>query len=276
VLRHRAIAETRGSGSAESFAYCYDGIDRLTSATNPTAYGLPASEAYTYDPAGNRETPGSPSDYDYDANNRITASPGATYAFDADGNLATKNAGLSSEERFTFDKTNRLAYWEQGPPGSPTASASYAYDPFGRRIRKVANGTTTWFLWDGDVLAAEFDGSGTRTRRYTYDGGWAPAELVVKTGSAEAAYAVTVDHLDTPRMLTDAAGVAVWRSSHEAFGGAVPDEDPDGDTNLVSFAVRFPGQYADAETGLHYNFHRTYDPGIGRYLAIDFAFFASV
>ena len=47
---------------------------------------------------------------------------------------------------------------------------AYAYDPFGRRIKKTANGTTTSFLWDGDVLAAEFDGSGSRTRRYTYDG----------------------------------------------------------------------------------------------------------
>jgi RHS repeat-associated protein len=29
------------------------------------------------------------------------------------------------------------------------------------------------------------------------------------------------------------------------------------------------GQYADAETGLHYNYHRYYDPGTGRYLTAD-------
>jgi YD repeat-containing protein len=251
TLNVDTIAETRGTGSAQTFDYAYDGVDRLVEALNPTAYGLPASEEYEYDAAGNRETPGSPSDYAYDANNRITASPGATYGFDADGNLETKNAGLSSEERFTFDKTNRLVAWEKGLP-TPTASASYAYDPFGRRIQKQTGGTTTWFVWDGDVLAAEFDGSGSRTRRYTYDGGWAPAELVVN-GTSEAAYAVTTDHLDTPRMLTNSAGVAVWRSSHESFGQAVVDEDPDGDSNLVSFHVRFPGQYADAETGFYYN-----------------------
>ena len=32
---------------------------------------------------------------------------------------------------------------------------------------------------------------------------------------------------------------------------------------------RFPGQYYDQETGLHYNYHRYYDPNTGRYLTPD-------
>jgi RHS repeat-associated protein len=32
---------------------------------------------------------------------------------------------------------------------------------------------------------------------------------------------------------------------------------------------RFPGQYYDQETGLHYNYHRYYDPSPGRYLTAD-------
>ncbi|MEW6079692.1 MAG: RHS repeat-associated core domain-containing protein, partial [Thermodesulfobacteriota bacterium] len=32
---------------------------------------------------------------------------------------------------------------------------------------------------------------------------------------------------------------------------------------------RFPGQYYDAETGLHYNGFRYYEPEIGRYLRKD-------
>jgi RHS repeat-associated protein len=33
--------------------------------------------------------------------------------------------------------------------------------------------------------------------------------------------------------------------------------------------LRFPGQYYDRETGLHYNYHRYYDPDTGRYLTPD-------
>jgi RHS repeat-associated protein len=37
----------------------------------------------------------------------------------------------------------------------------------------------------------------------------------------------------------------------------------------VSTPLRFPGQYADPETGLNYNFHRHYDPEAGRYASAD-------
>lgn len=37
----------------------------------------------------------------------------------------------------------------------------------------------------------------------------------------------------------------------------------------VVYNLRLPGQYADAETGLNYNYHRDYDPGTGRYVESD-------
>lgn len=42
-------------------------------------------------------------------------------------------------------------------------------------------------------------------------------------------------------------------------------------SNLNNFAynLRFPGQYYDQETGLHYNYHRDYDPQTGRYVQSD-------
>lgn len=37
----------------------------------------------------------------------------------------------------------------------------------------------------------------------------------------------------------------------------------------MSFPLRFPGQYADAESGNVYNYFRDYDPSIGRYVQSD-------
>ncbi|WP_300500641.1 RHS repeat-associated core domain-containing protein [Marinobacter sp.] len=63
--------------------------------------------------------------------------------------------------------------------------------------------------------------------------------------------------------LTDAAGQIAWEASYSPFGEAlVTSQDP-------RFNLRFPGQYFDAETGLHYNWHRYYDPGTGRYITSD-------
>lgn len=37
----------------------------------------------------------------------------------------------------------------------------------------------------------------------------------------------------------------------------------------MTFNLRFPGQYYDAETSLHYNYFRDYDPTTGRYIESD-------
>ena len=37
----------------------------------------------------------------------------------------------------------------------------------------------------------------------------------------------------------------------------------------LSYNLRFPGQYYDAETGKHYNVNRDYDPVTGRYVQSD-------
>lgn len=77
------------------------------------------------------------------------------------------------------------------------------------------------------------------------------------------------DHLGTPKALTDENATPVWRADYTPFGHATVDEDPDANGILVTNPIRFPGQYYDTETGLHYNYFRDYNPTIGRYLEGD-------
>ena len=41
------------------------------------------------------------------------------------------------------------------------------------------------------------------------------------------------------------------------------------DRAVVTYNLRFPGQYYDAETGLNQNMQRDYDPQTGRYVESD-------
>ena len=80
---------------------------------------------------------------------------------------------------------------------------------------------------------------------------------------------VYADHLNAPRVLTDTTNKVVWRWDGDAFGVGAASEDPDGDGTRVTCNLRFPGQYFDAESGLHYNVNRYYEPRTGRYLEAD-------
>jgi RHS repeat-associated protein len=77
------------------------------------------------------------------------------------------------------------------------------------------------------------------------------------------------DHLGTPQTMTHQSGRVVWQADYDPFGKATVNPDPDGDGQQVENNMRFPGQYYDAETGLHYNWHRYYEPETGRYLQPD-------
>lgn len=95
-----------------------------------------------------------------------------------------------------------------------------------------------------------------------------PVVATVNAGVAQL-YFISVDHLNTPRLVADATGTTVWRwDQEEPFGVNVADENPSM-LGAFEFPLRFPGQYADNETNLHYNNFRDYESILGRYIQSD-------
>jgi RHS repeat-associated protein len=78
------------------------------------------------------------------------------------------------------------------------------------------------------------------------------------------------DHLDTPIQATDRSGIVVWSAQYNVFGQAtLTTPTATDDKPVIESNLRFPGQTEDAETGLYYNWHRYYDPALGRYVTAD-------
>jgi RHS repeat-associated protein len=230
----------------EANSYGYDGLNRLTSATNPAVTGLATSESYNYDATGNRDA------FTYDAWNRINTALGKAYTYDADGN-PDSIGGIT----LAHDADGRMTQY---------GTNNYTYDPEWRRIKKTIATGTRYYVWDGERLMAEYDATGTRMARYAYlPGDYSPSEVELNNVT----YQVRTDHLGTPLELVNAANNVVWRAHYESFGNAVINDDVDGDGTHVEFNVRLPGQYFDVETGLNYNWHRYYDPTTGRYISSD-------
>jgi RHS repeat-associated protein len=73
---------------------------------------------------------------------------------------------------------------------------------------------------------------------------------------------VSTDQLNTPRVITDSSQTVLWTWNSDPFGNGQP-------TGSLSYNLRFPGQYYDAETGHNYNYLRDYDPTTGRYAESD-------
>jgi RHS repeat-associated protein len=95
-------------------------------------------------------------------------------------------------------------------------------------------------------------------------------------------YAIQSDHLNTPRRLIQSDGQVAWQWAYSAFGDEKPTiasnrfantdlNQSFGTTTVpaVTFNLRYPGQYFDQESGLHYNYHRSYSATTGRYTQSD-------
>ncbi len=239
------------------YQYNYDELDRLITVDNPKLL----DETYTYDPVGNRLTDNNkPGIWSYNKNNQLTGiGTDTSYIYDSNGSITSKStAGVTTD--YVYNSDNRLIEVKQGA----TTIATYSYDPFGLRISKNVAGVVTYFMYADEGLIAEFDAGGTLIREYGYkpDSLWGTDPTYLKTGGQY--YFYQNDHLGTPKKLTAANGAVVWSAEYQAFGGLLVATE-----STVENPLRFPGQYFDTESGLHYNYFRYYDPSIGRYITSD-------
>lgn len=91
---------------------------------------------------------------------------------------------------------------------------------------------------------------------------------VMAAPGAKQVYTVYPDQINTAREIANSVGVKVWQADPDPFGANMPNENPAGQGQFT-YNQRFPGQYFDRETGLHYNYYRDYDPQTGRYVQSD-------
>ena len=287
------------AANTRTSSYVYDDELRLTQAEHDTGGLFGAdTESFTLDALGNRITHSKVSGaWVYDANNHLTqrGSGATTYEYDDSGNLIKKTEGAKITQ-YAYDAMNRLVEVKNG---SNNLIARYGYDPLDRRLWKeqyrdaqgnaLAPAKRTLYLYADEGLIAEAsqdiilnnDGSVSASGSpavVTQYGPRPEAEfttgvLFIKTRNSNGQDMVAYyhhDHLQTPIQATDKQGNLVWSANYESFGKAhITTPAATADNPTIASNLRLPGQYADEETGLHYNFRRYYDPDTGRYVTED-------
>ncbi len=239
-----------------NYDYGYDDLYRLTQADNPEQ----TNETYSYDGVGNRLTSAEHVDWTYNDNNELESYDGVTFQYDANGNTIEKNDnGVIT--RYFYNSEDRLV---KVTDGAGTVIATYAYDPFGRRLWKEVDGIRTYFVYSDEGLIGEYDSSGQQIRSYGYKPGstWTTDPVFMKVGAQY--YFYQNDHLGTPQKIIGVNGAGVWSGRYNSFGKADIETGSSITNNL-----RFAGQYFDVETGLNYNCLRYYSPRYGRYFVPD-------
>jgi RHS repeat-associated protein len=264
------VTAVTGQNWAERYAY--DQFGNLTDATWPAPTPVPAGTWLDTDLQGPREAVGT----------LISRAGNLRYRHDQAGRVIQRTRVRLSRKaetwHYEWDASNRLAA-VRTPDGS---TWRYRYDPFGRRVAKqqlTPDGhisEETGFTWDGAVLAEQattVTPQGPRrivTWNY-WPGSFTPLTQQEHTALLDAPpdevdqrfHAIVTDLVGTPSELTNPDGEVAGRQLRTVWGGTTWSE------GRAQTPLRFPGQYADPETGLHYNQQRYYDPVSGSYLTPD-------
>ncbi|MGP3981415.1 putative T7SS-secreted protein [Streptomyces sp. KR80] len=253
-------------------------LDRSGRVTAVHAHGW--TERYAYDEAGNQTDATLSAPWPQESvgprtytGTRIQTAGHVRYEYDAAGRTTLRQKSRLSRKpdtwRYTWDAEDRLTTCTT-PDGQHWR---YLYDPLGRRIAKqqlAEDGETvlsqTDFTWDGTTLCEQT--TGTTTLTWDHNGlqplAQRESKQLTDTEVDERFFAIVTDLIGTPRELLTENGDIAWRT-HTTLWGTTTWHP----TSIAHTPLRFPGQYADPETGLHYNFHRHYDPETARYTTPD-------
>jgi RHS repeat-associated protein len=270
------IVGLMGTAPAQVRTFTYDPLSRLERVDNVSGSLI---QAFTYDETGNRlskEVQAGLITYGYPStSHRLTSVGSATRTYDAIGSLTDRGDGLTLE----YDDRQRLAAARIGG----VLQQVYGYSARGERVVKsdgagIGVGTSVYFTYDETgKLLAEYQGVGSATPVLQKEYIWVddrPVAVFTNTGSyAGETLLIHSDHLGTPRAIRSQKNSmpTVWRWDLEGtvFGEHAPLQDPDGDSESFVFNLRYPGQYFDQESGLHYNYFRDYEASTGRYVESD-------
>jgi RHS repeat-associated protein len=245
------------------------------------------SEAYAYDAAGNQAQADWPDralrddargERAYDGN-RLLRAGRIRYEYDAAGRMVLRQKTRLSRKpdtwHYTWDAENRLTACRT-PDG---VTWRYEYDPLGRRTAKhrmARDGRSAeqsvYFTWDGTRLAEQTDTATATTITWEYDAhDHRPLSQLERRprSTGQDAYdtrffAIVTDLVGAPTELVDEEGDVAWQSRRTVWGSTRWNR-----TATAHTPLRFPGQYEDSETGLHYNYLRHYDPETARYASPD-------
>lgn len=246
--------------------YGYDGISRLTSIANAfTSTGHNVTVGMDYNPASQIVTRTRSNNayaftgyasvnrsYAVNGLNQYGVVGGNSYGYDSNGNLTSDGTTA-----FAYDAENRLV--------ATSAGASLVYDPLGRLYQTyMATTGVTQFLYDGDQLTAEYDGSGNMLRRYVHsDGEDDPLVWYEGSGVSSPRY-LYADHQGSVIAITDNIGNVTQINAYDEYGIPNPGND-------VTTAGRFQytGQAWIPELGMYHYKARVYSPTLGRFLQTD-------
>ena len=267
--------------------YDYDEFDNLLSAEY--RQGNDVERIYRIpDRIGNLFETREKDDRKYGAGSRLIEDRDYFYHYDCEGNLVFKEfrtldwagvsvplgvqkAHLEEELGITFRAFGagwRYDWQSDGmlsrvvrPDGK---EVSFAYDALGRRIRKSFAGTTTHFVWDGNIPLHEWTEEAEEnvvTWLFEQDT-FVPAAKLVANGEC---FSIVSDYLGTPLQAFDNNGNKIWEQELDIFGR----KRRKGNNKSSFIPFKYQGQYEDIETGLYYNRFRYYDSCIGNYISQD-------